>query len=161
MKQFIIWLFALFAVAFPASAQWRSGTAAAGTTVLDVGSGQLALLTLNDTSGSLNSVILYDSGTTATNRVVPGFSGTQTYMTNIVSTWTNSLGVAASRTNSRLITVPFTVATVTNEATRLYSIAIPANGSITINPPSSFGYTYGLLLRNTGNLVYNGRILEN
>lgn len=161
MKQFIVWLFALVAVAFPASAQWRSGTATAGTTLLEVGSGQLAILQLNDTSGALNNVILYDSGTTATNRVVPGFTGTQSYTTNVVRTWTNSVGVAVSRTNNVLVRVPFTVVASTNEATRLYTIAIPANGSVTIDPPGNFGFTYGLLLRNTGALTYNGRILEN
>lgn len=143
-----------------AQAQWISGTVAGGTTVLDSSAGQLAQITLSDTSGSANTVILYDSGTTSTNIVLPGYTARQYYTTNVVRSYTDSVGNTVTRTNRVLFNAPLTVSASTNESTRLYSVVIPANGSVVLEPPGNLGYTYGLLLKNAGALSYNARVID-
>ena len=158
--KFTSFILALFAAFSLVNAQWISGTITSGTTVLDSNGGQLAQITLSDTSGSANTVILYDSGTTSTNIVLPGYTGRQYYTTNIVKTWTDSVGNTVSRTNRFLFSAPLTVSASTNEANRLYSITIPANGAVVIEPPGNLGFTYGLLIKNAGALSYNARLID-
>lgn len=161
MKRFFSLLLAVFA-AVTAQAQWLSGTITSGQTILDTGSGTLASLQLVDTSGSANSVILYDiASTSTTNIVLPSFTARQYYTTNIVKTWTNSQGVSTSRTNTVLFNAPLTVAASTNQATRVYTVTIPANGSVIIEPTQPLGYTYGLSIKNAGALSYNARVISN
>lgn len=159
MNKFLSILFFAFAL-IQAQAQWISGAISGGTTVLDSTGGQLAQIILSDTSGSANNVILYDSGTTSTNIVLPAYTGRQYYTTNVVKSWTDSLGNTVSRTNRILFSAPLTVSASTNESTRLYSVVIPANGSVVLEPPGNLGYTYGLLIKNAGALSYNARVID-
>lgn len=161
MKRFFSILMVMLA-AVTAQAQWLSGTIAGGQTILDTGSGTLGSIQISDTSGSANPVILYDiASTTTTNIVLPTFTARQYYTTNVVKTWTDSQGVTKSRTNSVLFNAPLTVAASTNQATRLYTVTIPANGSVIIEPQQPLGYTYGLSIKNTGAVNYNARIISN
>lgn len=158
--KFISNLLMLLALTLGLNAQWISGTTSTNALVLDSNAGQLAMITLSDISGSANQVILFDSSTTATNITLPAYTGRQYYTTNQVRTWTNSLGVSQSTTNTVLFSAPLSVASATVGANRLYSVNIPANGSVVLEPPGNLGYTYGLLLRTTGNVTYNARLVD-
>lgn len=145
-----------------ANAQWLSGTIASGQTILDSGGGSLASLQLTDTSGSANAVILYDlASTSTTNVITPAYTARQYYTTNVVKTWTDSQGNSRSRTNAFLFSAPLSVAQQTNQAVRIYTVTIPANGSIIVEPSPPLGYLFGISIKNAGALSYNARILSN
>ena len=162
MNKFIK-LLLLAALSFvTANAQWLSGTIASGQTILDSGGGSLASLQLTDTSGSANAVILYDlASTSTTNVITPAYTARQYYTTNIVKTWTDSQGNSRSRTNAFLFSAPLSVAQQTNQAVRIYTVTIPANGSIIVEPSPPIGYLFGISIKNAGALSYNARILSN
>ncbi len=145
-----------------ANAQWLSGTIASGQTILDSGGGSLASLQLTDTSGSANAVILYDlASASTTNVITPAYTARQYYTTNVVKTWTDSQGNSRSRTNAFLFSAPLSVAQQTNQAVRIYTVTIPANGSIIVEPSPPLGYLFGISIKNAGALIYNARILSN
>ena len=161
--KFVVSLVVLF-TSFATQAQWVTGSVASNAqTIADAGAGQLVQLQLTETAGTVTTVIVYDlNSTTTTNVVVPGFTGVQQYTTNLVTTWTDSVGVSRSKTNSMLFRAPLVVAATTNEANRLYTIRIPANGTIVLDPPTSLGYVRGLTIRSIGSSVaFNGRIIAN
>lgn len=162
MNKFIK-LLLLAALSFvTANAQWLSGTIASGQTILDSGGGSLASLQLTDTSGSANAVILYDlASTSTTNVITPAYTARQYYTTNVVKTWTDSQGNSRSRTNAFLFSAPLSVAQQTNQAVRIYTVTIPANGSIIVEPSPPLGYLFGISIKNAGALSYNARILSN
>jgi hypothetical protein len=147
-----------FAFAAVAQAQWLSGSVTNGVHLLHEGAGSLAYLQLTDSSGSANQVILYDHNSAGgTNRVSPGYTGTMRYATNIVRTWVTSTGTTNTRTDTVLFTAPLVVAQSTNEATRIFTVTIPANGAVTIDPPEALGFTHGVVLKNAGAMSYNIR----
>lgn len=159
--QFIVAL--LFASAVFAQNAWLSGTAAANTnTVVDAGFGQLASLTIADTSGSANTIIIYDTDSaTSTNRTLPAYTGrVQSLVTN-TTTWIDSVGRTNSRSVVRLTNAVTTFAAVTNQANILYRVTVPANSTLVLEPPSPLGYTYGLTIRPTGAAQYTTRLIRN
>lgn len=162
MNKFIK-LLLLAALSFvTANAQWLSGTIASGQTIIDSGGGTLASLQLIDTSGSANAVILYDlASTSTTNNITPAYTGRQYYSTNIVKSWTDSQGNTKTRTNTFLYSAPLAVTLQTNQANRLYTVTIPANGTVTIEPSTPLGYLFGISIKNAGALSYNARVISN
>lgn len=158
MKKFCYLFLGLFA-AFSAFGQLNtSGTATGGANkVLSTTGIQIATLSLTDTSGSANPVVLYDTeSSSSTNRIVLGYASARvTYTTNIISTYVNSLGVSTSTTNSFLFTTTQTVAPTTNEARRVWTVTVPANGTVLFEPTPAAGTTFGAVLRPVGALTYS------
>lgn len=111
---------------------------------------------LYDTSGAANIVILYDNNsTTLTNRVYAAYTGVTQYTTNVVQSFTDFTGVAVLRTNTLLATVNVAVAAATNQARRVWTVTIPANGFVTLSPTTPQGTTFGLNLKAVGTGSYN------
>jgi hypothetical protein len=80
------------------------------------------------------------------------------YTTNVVMSFTNFTGVAQSYTNTVLKTDNITVAAATNQARRVFTFTLPANGTVTFTPTYPAGTTFGLQLKAVGNGVYNADI---
>jgi len=157
-------ILAVFGLQFATLAQWVTGSVASGNqTIVDTGAGQLVYLQLSETAGTATTVVVYDlASTTTTNRVIPGYTGRLYYMTNIVTTWTDSVGVSRSKTNTTQASVPLVVAASTNSAAVIYQVRIPANGSVVFDPPVSLGYINGLTIRSVGSsIAFNSRIIGN
>ena len=158
MKQILkVILLALFA--FQVSAQvTTSGTlAAATTTVVSAVPGTILSLTLYDISGTAtNDVIVYDlASDSSTNLVRPAFTAAGQHTTNRVTTYTSSTGVSVSFTNTVLF--PYTVvqAATTNEANRVLTTRLPANGSF--EAPAAIlplGTSRGIAIRPVGTANY-------
>ena len=136
-----------------------SGTFTSSIAVLSTSGVSISNFQVNDTSGSANTVILYDNDSaSSTNRVYAAYTGVVQYTTNIVTTFTNFTGVSQSYTNTVLKTDNITVAASTNQARRVFTFTVPANGSVTFTPTYPAGTTFGLQLKATGAGVYNADI---
>jgi hypothetical protein len=156
MKRFSTFIAMLLAVAGLAFGQSYSGSLTNGVNLLSTQGALIKGLELFDTSGAANTVIIYDNdSSTSTNRVRQAYNAITQYSTNMVMTFTNFAGVVQSSTNTVLATVTTTVAATTNEARRVYQVVLPANGTVSINPSTPLGTTYGYQLRTTGNALYN------
>lgn len=133
-----------------------SGTFSSGITVVSSTGVSVANIQLTDTSGAANTVVVYDNDSaTSTNRVYAAYTGVTQYTTNIVTTFTNFTGVVQSYTNTVLATVNTTVAASTNQARRVFTFRLPANGTVTFTPTYPAGTTFGLQLSATGAGGYN------
>ena len=155
---------AVLGLQFATVAQWVTGSVSSGAqSIVDTGAGQLVYLQLSETAGTATTVVVYDiASTTTTNRVIPGYTGRLYYTTNIVTTWTDSVGVSRSKTNSVQTSVPLVVPASTNSAAIVYQVRIPANGSVVFDPPVSLGYINGLSIRSIGSsIAFNSRIIGN
>ncbi len=156
MKKF----FALFVSLFLAVAAYAqtsaSGSLSAGLTVISSDPGQLVYLQLTDSSGSANTFIVYDSDTgSTTNRVKPAWYKRTFYTTNEVVSYTNALGRAESITNVVRASVLALQAASTNEMKRVYTVTVPANSSVVLEPADSLGYTFGYTIKAVGTGSYN------
>lgn len=136
-----------------------SGTFSSGITVVRSTGQSVSNFSLTDTSGAANTVVLYDNDSaTSTNRVYAAYTGVVQYTTNVVMSFTNFTGVAQSYTNTVLKTDNITVAASTNQARRVFTFRVPANGTVTFTPTYPAGVTYGLQLSATGAGAYNADI---
>lgn len=116
----------------------------------------IAAVQLYDTSGANNIVILYDNNsTTLTNRTYAAYTAVTQYTTNVVSIFTNFSGVLQTNTTPALATVNVTVAAATNQARRVWTVTIPANGFVTLSPSTPQGTSFGLNLKAVGAGSYN------
>ena len=155
--KFIILLLALTAAAFGQITS--SGTVASGVNLISSTPVQINSIQLFDTSGAANTITLYDNDSaSSTNRVRQAYTITTQYSTNVVMSFTNFTGVVQSYTNTVLATVNTTVAAATNQARRVFTFTLPANGTVTFTPTYPQGTTYGLQLKATGAGVYNANI---
>ena len=151
----ILALGALFALAVSAQTT-SSSTLAAGLNNISATPGNILSLQLTDTSGAVNQFIVYDTASTSTtNRVRPSYTSYTWYNTNVVTTFTNGIGVTENQTNTVRACVASTVAATTNEVTRLYTITVPANGTVIFDPTYPVLYSYGLGVKATGAASYN------
>ena len=133
-----------------------SGSFASGITVVSTNGVSIANIQLSDTSGAANTVVVYDNdSSTSTNRVYAAYTSTVQYTTNVVMSFTNFTGVAQSYTNTVLKVDNTTVAAATNQARRVFTFRLPANGTVTFTPTYSQGTTFGLQLSATGAGGYN------
>jgi hypothetical protein len=156
MKQFLKFFVSFVAMVGILAAEVVSGTFASGITVLSTTGVSVNYIQLTDTSGAANTVVVYDNdSTTSTNRVYAAYTGSVQYTTNIVMSFTNFTGVAQSYTNTVLKTDNITVAQSTNQARRVFTFRLPANGTVTFTPTYPAGTTYGLQLSATGAGGYN------
>ena len=159
MKQFLKYFVSFMAMAALVFAEVTSGTFSSGITVVSSTGRSISNFQLVDTSGAVNTVVLYDNDSaTSTNRVYAAYTGVIQYTTNVVTTFTNFTGVVQSYTNTVLATVNTTVAASTNQARRVFTFTVPANGTVTFTPTSPQGTTYGLQLKAVGAGVYNANI---
>lgn len=156
MKKFLAIVLSLVsAVALMAQVS-TSGTLSAGLNVVSSNPGNLLYLQLSDTSGSANNVIVYDSSSASvTNRVRPAYTLLTPYTTNIVSTFTNGVGRVETQTNTVRAIATSTVAQSTNEMSRLFTIQLPANGTVIFDPTTPTLYSYGFTIKSVGAGTYN------
>ena len=133
-----------------------SGSFASGITSISTNGVSIANIQLSDTSGAANTVVVYDNDSaSSTNRVYAAYTSTVQYTTNVVMSFTNFTGVAQSYTNTVLKVDNTTVAAATNQARRVFTFRLPANGTVTFTPTYSQGTTFGLQLSATGAGGYN------
>jgi hypothetical protein len=136
-----------------------SGTFTSAISVLSSTGVSIRNFQVTDTSGSANTVILYDNDSaSSTNRIYAAYTGVTQTTAPVVMTFTNFTGVVQSYTNTVLTTTNITVAAATNQARRVFTFTVPANGTVTFTPNSPQGTTFGLQLKAVGNGVYNADI---
>ena len=160
MKNFVKYFATFLALAGLLVAEVISGTFASGITSLSTNGVSLRNFQVVDTSAAANTVILYDNdSTTSTNRSYAAYTAVTQYTTNVVMSFTNFTGVVQSYTNTVLATVNTTIpASATNQARRVFTFTLPANGTVTFTPTSPQGTTFGLQLKAVGAGVYNADI---
>jgi hypothetical protein len=159
MKNLFKYFVTFAAMAGLLAAEVVSGTFTSAISVLSSTGVSIRNFQVTDTSGSANTVILYDNDSaSSTNRVYAAYTGVVQYTTNVVMSFTNFTGVAQSYTNTVLKTDNITVGIATNQARRVFTFTVPANGTVTFTPTSPQGTTFGLQLKAVGNGVYNADI---
>lgn len=140
-------------------AEQIAGTFSSGITVVASTGQSVSNFQITDTSGAVNTVVLYDNDSaSSTNRVYASYTGTVQYTTNIVMSFTNFTGVAQSYTNTVLKVDNITVPAATNQARRVFTFRVPANGTVTFTPTYPAGSTFGLQLSATGAGGYNANV---
>ena len=160
MKKFFALFVSLFVAAVAYAQTSASGNLSAGLTVISSDPGQLVYLQLSDTSGSANTFIVYDSDSgSTTNRVKPAWYKRTFYTTNEVVTYTNALGRTETVTNVVRASVLALQAASTNEMKRVYTVSVPANSTVVLEPDDSLGYTFGYTIKAVGTGSYNTRYL--
>ena len=160
MKKFFALFVSLFIAAVAYAQTSASGNLSAGLTVISSDPGQLVYLQLSDTSGSANTFIVYDSDSgSTTNRVKPAWYKRTFYTTNEVVSYTNALGRTETVTNVVRASVLALQAASTNEMKRVYTVSVPANSTVVLEPDDSLGYTFGYTIKAVGTGSYNTRYL--
>lgn len=160
MKKFFALFVSLFIAAVAYAQTSASGSLSAGLTVISSDPGQLVYLQLSDTSGSANTFIVYDSDSASvTNRVKPAWYKRTFYTTNEVVTYTNPLGRSETVTNVVRASVLALQAASTNEMKRVYTVTVPANSTVVLEPEDGLGYTFGYTIKALGTGSYNTRYL--
>jgi len=133
-----------------------SGSFASGITSISTTGVSISNIQLSDTSGAANTVVVYDNdSSTSTNRVYAAYTAVTQSTAPVVMTFTNFTGVVQSYTNTVLTTTNITVGISTNQARRVFTFRLPANGTVTFTPTYSQGTTFGLQLSATGAGGYN------
>jgi len=159
MKNFVKYFATFLAMAGLIAAEVVSGTFTSAILSLSTNGVSIRNFQVVDTSGSANTVILYDNdSTTSTNRVYLAYTGVTQTTAPVVMTFTNFTGVVQSYTNTVLTTTNVTIAAATNQARRVFTFTLPANGTVTFTPNSPQGTTFGLQLKAVGAGVYNADI---
>ena len=159
MKNFVKYFATFLAMAGLIAAEVVSGTFTSAISVLSSTGVSIRNFQVVDTSGSANTVILYDNdSTTSTNRTYAAYTAVTQTTAPVVMTFTNFTGVVQSYTNTVLTTTNVTVAAATVQARRVFTFTLPANGTVTFTPNSPQGTTFGLQLKAVGNGVYNADI---
>lgn len=155
MKKFFALFVSLFIAAVAYAQTSASGSLSAGLTVISSDPGQLVYLQLSDTSGSANTFIVYDSDSgSTTNRVKPAWYKRTFYTTNEVVSYTNALGRTETVTNVVRASVLALQTASTNEMKRVYTVSVPANSSVVLEPADSLGYTFGYTIKAVGTGSY-------
>lgn len=163
MKRYLNFILLLLLPLGALGQAWTSGSLTNGVNLINDGPVRFNYLQLTDSSGSVNTITLYDNDSaSSTNRIIPAVSNARlTYSTNIVSTFTNRAGVVQTSTNTVLYTTTQTIAATTNEARRLYRITLPANGSVVFEPGGlGLGASFGLNALASSNATYNVRLID-
>lgn len=159
MKNFFKYFVTFAAMAGLLVAEVVSGTFGAGITVVRSTGQSVASISLTDTSGAANTVVVYDNDSaSSTNRTYAAYTATTQYTTNVVMSFTNFTGVVQSYTNTVLATVNTTIPSSTIQARRVFTFRLPANGTVTFTPTSPQGTTFGLQLSATAAGGYNADI---
>jgi len=113
-------------------------------------------LQLTDTSGTNNQVIIYDnSSSSTTNIVLPSYVSRALSRATNSTVFTNFAGVTQTNNFPYMSSVLTTNAASTNEARRVYTVTVPANGSVTIIPDTALTVGLGLQVKTSGTMTYN------
>ena len=161
MKNFVKYFATFLAMAGLLAAEIVSGTFTSAILSLSTNGVSIRNFQVVDTSAAANTVILYDNdSTTSTNRSYAAYTAVLQYTTNVVMSFTNFTGVVQSYTNTVLATVNTTIPAATNQARRVFTFTLPANGTVTFTPNSPQGTTFGLQLKAVGAGVYNADIQQ-
>ena len=159
MKNFVKYFATFLAMAGLIAAEVVSGTFTSAILSLSTNGVSIRNFQVVDTSGSANTVILYDNdSTTSTNRTYAAYTAVTQATAPVVMTFTNFTGVVQSYTNTVLTTTNVTIGLSTNQARRVFTFTLPANGTVTFTPNSPQGTTFGLQLKAVGAGVYNADI---
>ena len=159
MKNFVKYFATFLAMAGLLAAEVVSGTFTSAILSLSTNGVSLRNFQVVDTSAAANTVILYDNdSTTSTNRTYAAYTAVTQTTAPVVMTFTNFTGVVQSYTNTVLTTTNVTIAAATNQARRVFTFTLPANGTVTFTPNSPQGTTFGLQLKAVGAGVYNADI---
>jgi hypothetical protein len=159
MKNFVKYFATFLALAGLLVAEVVSGTFTSAIAVLSSTGVSIRNFQVVDTSGSANTVILYDNDSaSSTNRIYAAYTAVTQTTAPVVMTFTNFTGVVQSYTNTVLTTTNITVAAATNQARRVFTFTLPASGTVTFTPNSPQGTTFGLQLKAVGAGVYNADI---
>jgi hypothetical protein len=159
MKNFVKYFATFLAMAGLLVAEVVSGTFTSAISVLSSTGVSIRNFQVVDTSGSANTVILYDNDSaSSTNRIYAAYTAVTQTTAPVVMSFTNFTGVVQSYTNTVLTTTNITVGISTNQARRVFTFTLPANGTVTFTPNSPQGTTFGLQLKAVGNGVYNADI---
>jgi hypothetical protein len=161
MKNFVKYFATFLALAGLLVAEVISGTFAAGITSLSANGVSISNFQVVDTSAAANTVILYDNdSSTSTNRIYLAYTGVTQTTAPVVMSFTNFTGVVQSYTNTVLTTANVSVPQSTNQARRVFTFTLPANGTVTFTPTSPQGTTFGLQLKAVGAGVYNANVQQ-
>ena len=161
MKNFVKYFATFLAMAGLIAAEVVSGTFTSAILSLSTNGVSIRNFQVVDTSGSANTVILYDNdSTTSTNRTYAAYTAVTQTTAPVVMSFTNFTGVVQSYTNTVLTTTNVTIAAATNQARRVFTFTLPANGTVTFTPNSPQGTTFGLQLKAVGAGVYNADIQQ-
>ena len=159
MKNFVKYFATFLAMAGLLAAEIVSGTFTSAILSLSTNGVSLRNFQVVDTSAAANTVILYDNdSTTSTNRSYAAYTAVTQTTAPVVMTFTNFTGVVQSYTNTVLTTTNVTIGLSTNQARRVFTFTLPANGTVTFTPNSPQGTTFGLQLKAVGAGVYNADI---
>ena len=159
MKNFVKYFATFLAMAGLIAAEVVSGTFTSAISVLSSTGVSIRNFQVVDTSGSANTVILYDNDSaSSTNRIYQPYTAVTQTTAPVVMTFTNFTGVVQSYTNTVLTTTNVTIGLSTNQARRVFTFTVPANGTVTFTPNSPQGTTFGLQLKAVGAGVYNADI---
>ena len=104
-----------------------SGTIASGNNSLLTSGYRLLSLDIIGAASGNTTVRLYDLSTSVTNLATGAYSTRTSYATNVVTSYTNTVGSIQSITNSGLFTLTSTVATNLLEAVRIVDVVVPPN----------------------------------
>ena len=161
MKNFVKYFATFLAMAGLLAAEIVSGTFTSAILSLSTNGVSIRNFQVVDTSAAANTVILYDNdSTTSTNRVYAAYTAVTQTTAPVVMSFTNFTGVVQSYTNTVLTTTNVTIAAATNQARRVFTFTLPANGTVTFTPSSPQGTTFGLQLKAVGAGVYNADIQQ-
>lgn len=161
MKNFVKYFATFLAMAGLLAAEIVSGTFTSAILSLSTNGVSIRNFQVVDTSAAANTVILYDNdSTTSTNRVYAAYTAVTQTTAPVVMSFTNFTGVVQSYTNTVLTTTNVTIPAATNQARRVFTFTLPANGTVTFTPNSPQGTTFGLQLKAVGAGVYNADIQQ-
>lgn len=153
MKTMFLRFIAALALCVSAHAQSiQTGTLTNGVNLLQSTPTALLSLQLVNAAATANTVYLYDNDSATSTNIVKSAYITAAYTraTN-TSVITNILGNLQTN-NSVYLTKSYTTnSAVTNEATRVYAVVVPATSSVTIEPSSPLLVGFGLNALNVTN----------
>ena len=160
MKNFVKYFATFLAMAGLIAAEIVSGTFTSAILSLSTNGVSIRNFQVVDTSAAANTVILYDNDSASTNRSYAAYTAVTQTTAPVVMTFTNFTGVVQSYTNTVLTTTNVTIGLSTNQARRVFTFTLPANGTVTFTPNSPQGTTFGLQLKAVGAGVYNADIQQ-
>lgn len=130
----------------------QSGVLTNGVNLLQSTPTALLSLQLLNGAASANTVILYDNDSATSTNTVKSSYITAAYTKATNSTvFTNALGNTQTNNFVYLSKSYTTNSAVTNEATRLYAVIVPAGSSVTIEPSNPLLTGFGLNVLNVTN----------
>lgn len=95
-------------------------------------------------TGSAITITALDSPSTALTYVVGAYTNNVQTISDVVTTFTNILGVSQSSTNTTLINTPTLVSASTNNYRTVLIQTVPANSTVTFTPPTGLLVGFGM-----------------